>query len=426
MIRGASRRNCRFRHSSPFLAASMTCAAMIMALALAIAASASEVGTIAVFRSEMHDLAFKYEPEREARQLAERINGFLAEHPNSPEGYYLLGQAHVLAGPGVSAEESNSGDFTCGTPVDCFWTAHQLDPANRAYLLAWVEFEHPRSESAQRALTDFLEQNPDDGLACYLAATWPGASREEATALLRRSKECLPKAKLLLGELLESDGRFSEAETVYRSVFAELCGNTSGNWLDRDFLARPRCRLGVARVLQSQGKPFEALHWLQDFLMGQREFMVGFASPQEIDSLEVAIQSALPQWPIAVPTTAESPEALIEALRLATLACDQDAFFSLFSPPLKTTQDADEIQGSYRSSCIAPGSVLSADVHERACRVRDLIWVEDSDVECRLVGADSARCTILLNECRAMIGVLTMRRDRDSWRVVVRQDEEHD
>jgi tetratricopeptide (TPR) repeat protein len=369
------------------------------------------------FRKEISFLGRSYEPERRAGKVALAIDAYLAQHPDSAEAYFLLGRALDLAGLLGDRDASALGVRACKAVVEAYRKAYDLQSDNRTYLLAWAEAERPKTTTAFRALSEYHRRHPDDAQACYMVAAWPGTPQAEAVALLQGMTTCLPQAKWLLARLLVSEGRLSEAETAYRSVFRDTCGETGGNWISGDFASRAHCRLGLARVLQAQGRPREALRWLRDFLIDQREFMTSFASEQETDSLLASIGASLPQWPIVVPPAAKRPEDLIEALRLAALAGDQEAFLSFLAPPLLPVLSEDEDRDR-RSSCIALGGDIPDRISEAACKVRDLIWAEDTLIACRSKHAGSAECAFRVRETGKPLGVLELTFDRGSWRVI--------
>ncbi len=372
--------------------------------------------TIADLEMELESVAKKYEPEAAASQLALEVERFLDSTPRSAEAFRILGQAIRLMEVLPSTAEAARELRYAKTPAEAFAKAHALDPENGTYLLDWVQAA-PDSGEARAALERYLALHPDDSRACLLAARRKEIGKDRAIELLRRVKECLPEAKLLLGQLLEDRGDLAGAEEAYRQGAEPSCGNPTTNWLGEEFLHRGLALFRLSRVALARGDAMEALRRLRLFDGYRYDMMTPIVADADRDKLWKQILRALPRWPLQVPTRAATPEEALRALRLAALAADDEAFLRFVGPPLVPRKAGKEVAESIMSSCIGVSRTLPETPATTVCWVWAVVFEVPGEFECRTADASHATCRDVSAGIRER-AQLDLRLDGGRWRVV--------
>jgi len=372
--------------------------------------------TLAELQKELDSTAMRYEPEPDAWALAIKVDRFLDTAPQSAEAYSVLGRAIVLMEilPDTAAEARKLRHAR--TPEEAFAAAHALDPDNGAYLLDWVEAA-PETEETGAALEGYLSRYPGDPRACWLAARREGVERERAIELLRQAKECLPAAKLLLGRCLEEHGDLAAADEAYGMGGHASCGNPRSNWLDRDFLWRGAAMFGSARIALLRGDALEAARLLRLFDKYRFDLMTPIVADEDRDGLWKKIEKAAPEWPIFVPSRAAAPEEALEALKLAALAADDEAFLRFLGPPLVSTKAREDDEGILRSSCVGIYTTLPVAVANVVCQVWSVVFETPGEFECRATVEKGATCRDVSGGGK-QAAELDLRLGREGWRVV--------
>lgn len=270
-------------------------------------------------RRELEFATGTFESCEPSRRVLRQVDVLLDQFPKEPSAWYLLG------------ESLRTGVETCRkarsrharSAQAAFAKAVSLDPDKIRYVVSWASSGEP-STKALAAVKRLHERHPTNPELNLFLARRPEVPPHEKIRLLTSTEGCAQGQGLLLGELLEKEGRLREAAGAFRRELAD-CRQLGEHWAGVGLYFTAQARLGVARALAlSDG--FEARRQLALLRMIEGQAMLLLAPDQD------EVQMRLTRVDRPIPDPAAGPEQALRAIEDAAFRPSPERFTQLVRP----------------------------------------------------------------------------------------------